>query len=219
MAQARLPLDDRDLWDARVDDLGARARARVTVIRRDGFVLGEGACVFLVERRDRAEKRGAKILAQIAGYGATQDAYHVVNPRPDGSGLAAAMSMAMEQAHVGAKDIGYVAAHGIGSVAGDLAESKAIRTALGDEADRVPVGAVKSVTGYVLGPAGILSALAAVMAVSDGVLTPCVTLQQQDPECRINVLKGAGVQKKVPYALANSAGYGGHNACLVMAQA
>jgi 3-oxoacyl-[acyl-carrier-protein] synthase II len=183
---------------------------------RDGFVLGEGACVFMVERRDRAQKRGAKVLARVAGYGATQDAYHVVEPRPDGSGLALAMQMAMAQAKVEPRDVGYIAAHGIGSVPGDLAESRAIRTALGAEADRVPVGAVKSITGYVLGPAGILNAMAATLAVSEGLLTPCVTLQNQDPACELNVLKGRSVEKRVDCALANSAGYGGHNACVVL---
>lgn len=183
---------------------------------RDGLVMGEGSGLFLLERRDRAEKRGARILARVCSYAATQDAYHVVSPRPDGSGLASAITIAMEQAGISASDVGYLSAHGMSSIEGDVAESMAIRSVLGKHADDVPVGATKSITGYTLGAAGAISAAAAVLAVNEGTLVPSVTLKNRDPRCNINVLDKAVTNHKVNYAVVNASAFGGHNACLVL---
>jgi len=185
---------------------------------RDGFVMGEAAVLFFLERRDRAEKRGAKIFARLAGYGASNDAHHIASPRPDGAGLIGAMQLACEQAGISTKDIGYISAHATSTEQGDVAEATAIRTAMNGHADNVLVGATKSIVGHSLGGAGGISSTAAIFAVNEGILTPCVSLRTLDPQCNINVLSQTKTGQSVKYALANAAGFGGQNSTLVFGQ-
>ncbi|MEW5854806.1 MAG: beta-ketoacyl-[acyl-carrier-protein] synthase family protein [Myxococcota bacterium] len=182
---------------------------------RDGFVMGEAAVVLLLERRDRAEKRGAKILARLAGYGATNDAHHLTSPRPDGSGLAAAMKQALEAGGVAPTDVGFVSAHATSTEQGDVAEAAALKAVFGSHVEKLPVGATKSLVGHSLGGAGGVSSMAAILAVTDGILTPCISYQNPDPDCAINVVAGKAQRAKVSYAIANAAGFGGHNSTLL----
>jgi 3-oxoacyl-[acyl-carrier-protein] synthase II len=182
---------------------------------RDGFVMGEGAAVFVLERRDRAERRRAKILARLCSYGATNDAHHLTAPLPDGSGLAGAMKMAMELGRVDPREVTYLSAHATSTEQGDVAEAVALKGAFGSLVDNVRVGATKSLVGHLLGGAGAVSSLAAILAVNEGILTPVVSFKTPDPECPVNVVQGKAVRGSVKYALANAAGFGGHNSTLL----
>lgn len=182
---------------------------------RDGFVMGEAAVVFFLERRDRAEARNARIYARLCGYGATNDAHHLTSPRPDGSGLAAAMTLALQQARIAPQDVGYISAHATSTEQGDVAEAAAIRTVLGNHTDSIHVGASKSIVGHSLGGAGGISSMAAIFAVGEGLLTPCISFRNADPECNIPVISQARTGESVRYAMANAAGFGGQNSTLV----
>ena len=185
---------------------------------RDGFVMGEGAGLLLLERRDRAEKRGAKILARVAGYGAAMDANpDMISPRPDGRSLTGAMEQALNQAGISTTDIGYISAHGMSAQTEDVSEAASIRTVFGAYADKIPVGATKSVTGYTLAASGALSTIAAILAVRDGWLFPNQTFKTPDPDCRLNILAGKPGHATVKYAMANALGFGGHGSCLILA--
>lgn len=182
---------------------------------RDGFVMGEGAVVLVLERRSRAEKRGATIYARVCGYGATNDAHHLTAPRPDGGGLADAMRMALQNGNLEPASVGYVSAHATSTEQGDAAEAAALRGLFGSHLDKLKVGATKSLTGHMLGGAGAVSSLAAVLAVHEGLLTPSISFQTPDPDCTVNVISGKGITDKTTYAVANAAGFGGHNSSLV----
>jgi 3-oxoacyl-[acyl-carrier-protein] synthase II len=184
---------------------------------RDGVVLGEGCCLMMLERRDRAEKRGARILARVAGYGATsRPQKELLATAPDGRGLTDAIKLAMKEAGISAADIGYLSANGMGIRASDVSEARAIHAALGEHAARIPVGATKSLVGYTFGAAGAFSALAAVLAVSEGHLSPITSFRNPDPDCALNIIKGeARVGAPVKYALANAMGFGGANSAIL----
>lgn len=182
---------------------------------RDGFVMGEAAAVFFVEKRSRAEKRGARILARLCGYGATNDAHHLVAPRPDGAGLAAAMKMGLERSGIRPQDVDYVSAHGTSTEQGDTAEAVALRTVFGDHTDKLQVGATKSMFGHSIGGAGGISSVAAVLAVSEGILAPSLGFRTADPECNIPVFSETRTGQAVRHAIANAAGFGGENSTLV----
>jgi 3-oxoacyl-[acyl-carrier-protein] synthase II len=182
---------------------------------RDGFVMAEAAGVFFLERRDRAEKRGAPIIARLCGYGTTNDAHHLVTPRPDGSGLASAMQLGLDFAGIKPSDVGYISAHATSTEQGDVAETAAIHHVLGKHVDNVKVGATKSLFGHSIGGAGAISSLAAVLAVSEGILTPVISYRTPDPECNLPVFATTLTGQKVNYALANAAGFGGQNSTLV----
>ena len=181
---------------------------------RDGFVIGEGAGILVLERRDRAEKRGARIYATLAGAGMTSDAFSIAAPDEEGRWAAEAMKIAMRQAGLNPEEIGYINAHGTATRANDLAETRAIKRALGAAAVRVPVSSTKSMTGHTLGAAGALEAAFSVLAVHNGVLPPTINLENPDPECDLNHIANTARERTIEAALSNSFGFGGHNGVL-----
>ena len=182
---------------------------------RDGFVMGEGAGVVVLESLEHAQKRGAKILAEVAGYGATCDAYHITSPAEDGSGAARAMVNAMEDAGIKAEDIDYVNAHGTSTHHNDLFETKAIKLALGDHAYKVKVNSTKSMIGHLLGAAGGVEFITCVKSIEDGFVHATAGLEVPGEECDLDYTMGDGVSMDVHYAISNSLGFGGHNASLL----
>jgi 3-oxoacyl-[acyl-carrier-protein] synthase II len=181
---------------------------------RDGFVFGEGAGVLVLERRDGAEARGARILCEVAGYGASADAYHVTQPDPQGAGAALAMRLALEDAGVTPEDVDYVNAHGTGTPYNDRVETLAIKAALGVEAKRVPVSSTKSQTGHLLGAAGAVEAAVCALTITRGAIPGTVNLDDVDDECDLDYVSEGPRQQEVDLALSNSFGFGGQNACL-----
>ncbi len=185
-------------------------------IGRDGFVMGEGAGVLVLEDRDFALERGAKIYGEILGYGMSADAYHLTNPHPEGRGAASAMRMALKNAGLKPESIGYVNAHGTSTPVGDVHEVKALYSVMGDYAAKVPVSSTKSIVDHTLGAAGAIEAAICLLAMRDGVLPPTINLDEQDPECRIDAIPNVARKAQVDIALSNSFGFGGHNVTLIM---
>ncbi len=183
---------------------------------RSGFVMGEGAGVVVLEELEHAKKRGAKILAEVAGYGATSDAYHITSPAEDGSGAAEAMRLAMKEAGVEASDIDYINAHGTSTHHNDLFETRAIRLAMGDAADKVHINSTKSMIGHLLGAAGAVEFIACVKSIEDNYVHVTLGSKEADQECDLDYTFGQGVETKVDMALSNSLGFGGHNATLAV---
>ena len=183
---------------------------------RNGFVMGEGAGVVVLESLEHARKRGAKIYGEVAGYGATCDAYHITSPAEDGSGAAKAMEWAIRDAGARAEDIDYVNAHGTGTHHNDLFETKAIKLALGDHAYKTHINSTKSMVGHLLGAAGGVEFIACVKAIEEGFIHATAGLENEDEGCDLNYTKGEGVKADVKYAVSNSLGFGGHNASLVV---
>lgn len=182
---------------------------------RDGFVMGEGAGVLMLEELEHAKKRGATILAEVVGYGSNSDAFHMTAPTPDGSGAGEAMKMAMQEAGIGPSDIDYINAHGTSTPANDSAETKAIKYALGEEAAHsVAISSSKSMTGHLLGAAGGIEAIACVKAIENDYLPPTIGLNEPDEACDLDYVANVGREKQVRYTLNNSLGFGGHNAVL-----
>jgi 3-oxoacyl-[acyl-carrier-protein] synthase II len=181
---------------------------------RDGFVLSEGACVLVLEEEERARARGATVYAEIAGYGATADAFHVTQPEPEGLGAIAAMQAALAEAGEPAEAVGYINAHGTSTPLNDAAEAKAIRKVFGEH--RAAVSSSKSMTGHLLGAAGALEAAATVLALHEGVLPPTINLEDPDPDCELDHVANASRKEQVDLALSNSFGFGGQNAVLAM---
>jgi 3-oxoacyl-[acyl-carrier-protein] synthase II len=185
-------------------------------VDRDGFVMGEGAAVLMLEDRDFAIERGAKIYGEIVGYGMSADAYHLTNPHPEGRGAAAAMTMALKNAGLSAEAVGYVNAHGTSTSVGDVHEVKALKAVMGEYAKKVPVSSTKSMIGHTLGAAGAIEAAICLLAMRDGILPPTINVDNQDPECDIDVIPNVARKAQVDVALSNSFGFGGHNVTLVM---
>ena len=183
---------------------------------RDGFVMGEGAGVVVLESLEHAKARGAKIYAELVGYGATCDAYHITSPAEDGSGAAQAMINAMNDAGVKTEQIDYVNAHGTSTHHNDLFETKAIKLALGDHAYNVKINSTKSMIGHLLGAAGGVEFITCVKSIEDGFVHATAGLTVDDPECDLDYTKGEGVSMDVNYAITNSLGFGGHNASLLV---
>lgn len=183
---------------------------------RNGFVMGEGAGVVVLESLEHAKARGAKIYAELAGYGATSDAYHITSPAEDGSGAARAMVNAIKEAGIRPEDIDYVNAHGTATHLNDLFETKAIKLALGDHAYKVKVNSTKSMIGHLLGAAGGVEMIVCVKSVQEDFVHATAGLFNSDPECDLDYVKGDGVPMKVRYAISNSLGFGGHNASLLV---
>ncbi len=184
---------------------------------RDGFVLGEGAGVVVLEELEHAKVRGAKIYAEVAGYGATGDAYHITSPAEDGSGAAKAMSLAMEEGGVEPSQVDYINAHGTSTHHNDLFETRAIHLALGDAAKDVVVNSTKSMIGHLLGAAGGVEFIVCVKSIEDGFIHQTVGTKDVDPEeCDLNYAIGAPVKKDINCVLTNSLGFGGHNATLLL---
>lgn len=183
---------------------------------RSGFVMGEGAGVVVLESLEHAQARGAKIYAELAGYGATGDAYHITSPAEDGSGAAKAMEMAIADAGLKPENVDYINAHGTSTHHNDLFETKAIKLALGDHAKNVKINSTKSMIGHLLGAAGGVEFIACVKSIEDGFVHATAGLVEEDPECDLDYTKGDGVFMDVNCALSNSLGFGGHNATLLV---
>ena len=183
---------------------------------RDGFVLGEGAGVVILEELEHAKARGAKIYAELVGYGATGDAYHITSPAEDGSGAAKAMELAMEEGGIEPSQVDYINAHGTSTHHNDLFETRAIKLALGDAAKDVVVNSTKSMIGHLLGAAGGVEFIACVKTIQDGFIHQTMGTREADEECDLNYAIGAPVEKDVNYVLTNSLGFGGHNATLLL---
>lgn len=181
---------------------------------RAGFVLAEGAAVLVLEEYERAVARGAEILAEVCGYGNTCDAYHVTAPRPDGTTQSAAIRQALEEAEYKPCDKVYINAHGTGTPLNDTSETAAIKIALGDDAYKVHVSSTKGATGHMLGAAGAAEAVAAVLALKNGVVPPTIHLDEIDPECDLDNTPNVSVNAELTMALSISLGFGGHNGCL-----
>ena len=187
--------------------------------RRDGFVLGEGAAVLVLEEYEHAKARGAHILAEICGYGNSCDAYNATAPRPDGSTQAAAIRMALDQAGYTSDDCLYINAHGTSTPLNDIAETKAFKLALGDDAYRAHISSTKSMTGHALGAAGAIEAVASVMALMEGIVPPTINLDSPDPECDLDYTPCKAVRADLSIAISDSLGFGGHNACIAFRKA
>lgn len=183
---------------------------------RDGFVLGEGAGVVVLEELEHAEARGAKIYAEVIGYGATGDAFHITSPAEDGKGAAKAMSLAIEEGGICASQVDYINAHGTGTHHNDLFETKAIKLAFGEAAKDVVINSTKSMIGHLLGAAGGVEFITCVKTIQDGFIHQTMGTTETDAECDLNYAVGAPVEKDVTYALTNSLGFGGHNAALLL---
>ena len=181
---------------------------------RDGFVIGEGAGILVLETLEHAQARGADILGEVVGYGMTCDAHHITSPIPGGLGGARAMSLALADAGLKADDIDYVNAHGTSTPANDSNETAAIKTALGERAMAIPVSSTKSMTGHLLGGSGGIEAVAAVLALQNGVVPPTINHQNPDPACDLDVVPNQARDQIISTALSNSFGFGGHNVCL-----
>lgn len=183
---------------------------------RNGFVMGEGAGIVVLESLDHALARGAKIYAELGGYGATSDAYHITSPAEDGSGAAKAMELAIADAGMKPEDVDYVNAHGTATHHNDLFETKAIKLALGGHAHKVKISSTKSMVGHLLGAAGGVEFIACVKSIEDGFVHATAGLMVDDPECDLDYTKGEGVAMDVNCAISNSLGFGGHNATLLV---
>ena len=183
---------------------------------RSGFVMGEGAGVVVLESLDHALARGAHILAEITGYGATSDAYHITSPAEDGMGAARAMMDAMKEAGVSPEEVSYINAHGTSTHHNDLFETRAIKLALGDAAYKVPISSTKSMIGHLLGAAGAVEFIACVKSIEDGFIHPTAGFKVADEECDLNYVPNQGIEADVDVVLSNSLGFGGHNGTILV---
>jgi 3-oxoacyl-[acyl-carrier-protein] synthase II len=181
---------------------------------RDGFVMGEGAAIVVLEELEAARRRGARVYAELSGYGATADASHITAPEPNGDGARRCVLRALERAHADPTDIGYINAHGTGTQLNDAAETKAIKAALGEVAATVPMSSTKSMHGHLLGAAGALEAIITVLAIRDQYVPPTINLEEPDPECDLDYVPNVGRDQRIDLAISTSFGFGGHNACL-----
>jgi len=182
---------------------------------RDGFVMGEGAGMFILEDLDFARARGAKILAELVGYAATGDAYHVTEPAPEGAGLVRAMRRALQKADLRPEQVDYINAHGTSTPYNDRTETQAIKACFGDHAYHLAVSSTKSMTGHTLGAAGAVESVVCVMSILAGIIPPTINLHHPDPECDLDYVPNQARQATVNIAMTNSMGFGGHNACLI----
>ena len=184
-------------------------------VGRDGFVMGEGGGALVLEALEHAEARGAEVLAEVVGYGISGDAYHITAPPPGGSGAQQAMRMALEHAGMEPAEVDYINAHGTSTMA-DAIETKAIKAVLGARAYEIVVSSTKSMTGHLLGAAGVLEAIASIQVLRTGCIPPTINFQGSDPECDLEYAHGGMIERNVDLALSNSFGFGGHNVCLAI---
>ena len=185
---------------------------------RDGFVMGEGAGVLVVEELEHARARGAKIYCELTGYGLSADAHHMTAPPPDGEGAVRAMKMALQHAGVRPDQVDYVNAHATSTGLGDICETRAIKAVFGEHARKVSISATKSMTGHLLGGAGAIETAACALAIRDSVIPPTINLENPDPECDLDYTPNVAKEKKIRVAVNNSFGFGGHNATLVTSE-
>jgi 3-oxoacyl-[acyl-carrier-protein] synthase II len=183
---------------------------------RAGFVMGEGACVLVLEELEAARARGARVYAEILGYGASNDAHHMAQPDPESIGVAEMMRSALARANVAPERVGYINAHGTSTPLGDAAETKAIKDVFGEHAYRLAVSSTKSVTGHCFGAAGAVEAMMCVLAVHEGVLPPTINYEHPDPVCDLDYVPNEARQAQVDVALSNAMGLGGHNGCVLV---
>jgi 3-oxoacyl-[acyl-carrier-protein] synthase II len=183
---------------------------------RAGFVMGEGACVLLLEDLERARGRGARVYAEVLGYGTSNDAHHMAQPDPESVGVAEMMRAALERTGLAPDEVGYVNAHGTSTPQGDLAETRAIKEVFGEHAYRLAVSSTKSVTGHLFGAAGAVEAMMCVLALHEGVLPPTINYRTPDPECDLDYVPNEARRTQVEVALSNAMGLGGHNACVLL---
>jgi 3-oxoacyl-[acyl-carrier-protein] synthase II len=182
---------------------------------RAGFVMGEGACVLVLEELEAARARGAPVYAEVLGYGASNDAHHMAQPEPEATGVAEMMRAALRRAGVDPERVGYINAHGTSTPLGDLAETRAIKQVFGDHAHRLAVSSTKSVMGHCFGAAGAIEAMMCVLALRDGVLPPTINYEHPDPECDLDYVPNEAREVQVDVALSNAMGLGGHNGCVL----
>ncbi|MEO5580427.1 MAG: beta-ketoacyl-[acyl-carrier-protein] synthase II, partial [Gemmatimonadaceae bacterium] len=183
---------------------------------RDGFVMGEGGATVVLEELDHALRRGARIYAEIVGYGATGDAYHLTAPAPNGEGAQRAMKRALNDASLGPQDIQYINAHGTSTPANDINETAAIKAVFGDHAATVSVSSTKSSTGHMLGAAGAVEFVIGALAINENIIPPTINYGTPDPACDLNYTTSGPVRREVNAVLSNSFGFGGHNTTLVI---
>ena len=183
---------------------------------RDGFVMGEGAGVVVLEEYEHAKRRGAKIYCELIGYGMSGDAHHITAPHEDGLGAKAAMDLALKDAQTSPDVVNFVSAHGTSTSLGDIAETKAMKTTFGDHAKKLAVSSIKSMIGHLLGAAGGVAAIAAALTVKNNLVTPTINLDNPDPECDLDYVPHKARDMKVDYAMVNSFGFGGHNASILL---
>ena len=185
---------------------------------RDGFVMGEGAAILVLESLEHAQTRGAHILAEFSGYGASNDAYHISAPAENGAGAALCMKSALDDAGLAVNDIGYINAHGTSTPLNDKSETAAIKTVFGEQAYRIPISSTKSMTGHLLGAAGALEALICVKILQDAVLPPTINYENPDPECDLDYVPNHSRSAQVQHIMSNSFGFGGHNATIILSR-
>ena len=183
---------------------------------RSGFVMGEGAAVLVLEELEHAQKRGAKIYAEVVGFGATSDAYHITSPAPDGEGAARAMKRAMEDANIKPEEINYINAHGTSTHLNDLTETLAVKKALGEAAKNVMMSSTKGNTGHLLGAAGAIEAIICVKAIENKLVPPTINYKEKDEECDLNIVPNETVKADIKVAMSNSLGFGGHNSSIIL---
>jgi 3-oxoacyl-[acyl-carrier-protein] synthase II len=183
---------------------------------RDGFIMGEGAGIIILEDYESAKKRGAKIYAEVVGHGSSSDAYHITAPHPEGVGAGQCMKASLAMAGISPEQVGYINAHGTSTPLGDVGETNAIKKTFGDHAYNLHVSSTKSMTGHLLGAAGGIETVFCAMALHTGMLPPTINLENQDPECDLNYIPNKPIEKKVDYALNNSFGFGGTNCSLIL---
>ena len=182
---------------------------------RDGFVMGEGSGMLILEDLDFARARGAPILAEMVGYGSTADAYHVTEPPPGGAGIAKAMRRALQKAGVRPDQVDYINAHGTSTLYNDRTETNAIKDCFGEHAYRIPISSTKSMIGHTMGAAGAIEAVVSIMSILTGIIAPTINLHHPDPECDLDYVPDRARETTVNVAMSNSMGFSGHNACLI----
>ena len=185
---------------------------------RDGFVMGEGGAILILESVEHAQARGAKVLGEISGYGTSNDAFHISAPAENGAGAALCMKGALDDAGLSADDIGYINAHGTSTQLNDKSETAAIKTVFGRLAYNIPIPSTKSMTGHLLGAAGALEALICVKTLQDGVLPPTINYETPDPECDLDYVANQPRHLIVQNIMSNSFGFGGHNASIIISR-
>ena len=183
---------------------------------RNGFVIGEGAGVLLLEELEHAKKRGAKIYAEVVGYGTTSDAYHITAPSPDGEGATRAMKLAMNDAGIKPEDIGYINAHGTSTPLNDSGETLAVKNAFGDASKKVMMSSIKGNIGHLLGAAGAVEAIATIKAIQTGIIPPTINYRVPDENCDLDIVPNEIRKANITYAMSNSLGFGGHNGSLIL---
>jgi 3-oxoacyl-[acyl-carrier-protein] synthase II len=182
---------------------------------RDGFVIGEGAGILVLESETHALNRGAKIYGEIVGAGFTADAFHITAPAPDGEGATRAMENALRDAHISIEEVDYINAHGTSTLFNDKIETLAIKNVFGDRAYKIPISSTKSMIGHLLGASGSLELIATILTIRSNKIHPTINYEVPDPECDLNYTPNKSIDKTVDIAISNSFGFGGHNVCLI----